>query len=79
MEAAGIEPVLSVNPNPMMTHDFGFYDMRTIELPHRYSSPRVPSSPLESSPVLETFWRRRRAFAPFYGIDLCYQDFLFVV
>ena len=33
MEAAEIEPVSSVNPKPLMAHDFGFYDMKTIELP----------------------------------------------
>ena len=58
VEAAGIEPVQTQNPNPMMAYDFGFYDMKTIELPRRFESPRVPSSPLESSPVLEIFWRR---------------------
>ncbi len=58
VEAAGIEPVFPVNTNPMMSHDFGFYDMKTFGLPHRFESPGVPSSPLESSPVLEIFWRR---------------------
>jgi hypothetical protein len=38
----------------MMANDFGFYDMKTFELPRRFESPGVPSSPLESSPVLET-------------------------
>ena len=59
MEAAGIEPLFPVNTNPMMSHDFGFYDMKTFELPRRSDSPGVPSSPLESSPVLEIFWRRK--------------------
>jgi hypothetical protein len=35
----------------MMANDFGFYGTKTIELPRRYLSPGVPSSPLESSPV----------------------------
>ncbi len=43
----------------MMVHDFGFYDMNTFELPRRFEFPGVSSSPLESSPVLEIFWRRR--------------------
>ena len=58
VEAAGIEPFSPANPNPMMAHDFGFYDMKTCELPRRFESPGVPYSPLESSPVLETYWRR---------------------
>ena len=55
---AGIELLLPSNPNPMMTHDFGFYCLKTFELPRRFLSPGVPSNPLESSPVLEIFWRR---------------------
>jgi len=38
----------------MMAYDFGFYGIKNIELPRRFESPGVPSSPLESSPVLET-------------------------
>ena len=41
VEAAGIEPVYTANTNLMMVHDFGFYDMKTIELPRRYLSPGV--------------------------------------
>ena len=41
VEAAGIEPVLNVNTNPVMSHDFGFYDMKTFELPRRFESPGV--------------------------------------
>ena len=59
--AKEFEPFSPVNTNPMMVHDFGFYCRRIIELPRRYLSPRVPSSPLESSPVLEIFWRRKLA------------------
>ncbi len=58
VEAAGIEPFSPVNTNPMMSHDFGFYCMKTTELPRRFDSPEVPYSPLEPSPVLEIFWRR---------------------
>ena len=39
VEAAGIEPLLPTNYNPLMAHDFGFYDMAHIELPRRYLSP----------------------------------------
>jgi hypothetical protein len=53
VEAAGIEPLLPSNPNPMMANDFGFYEIKTFELQRRFDSPGVPSSPLESSPVLE--------------------------
>jgi len=53
VEAAGIEPFLTQNTNPMMSHDFGFYCLKNFELPRRFFSPRVPYSPLESSPVLE--------------------------
>jgi len=35
VEAAGIEPLLPSNLNPMMANDFGFYDMKTFELPRR--------------------------------------------
>ena len=64
VEAAGIEPLLPSNPNPMMVHDFGFYRKRIGELPRRCLSPRVPSSPLEFSPVLEIFWRRSARLCP---------------
>jgi hypothetical protein len=56
--AAGIEPFSPTNPNPMMVHDFGFYYVRSFELQRRFVSPGAPCRPLESSPVLETFWRR---------------------
>jgi len=49
--AAGIEPLLPVNTNPMTANDFGFYDMTTFELPHRFDSlesPPVPWSPPQS-------------------------------
>jgi hypothetical protein len=52
VDAAGIDPFQTQNPNPMMAHDFGFYGMKTFELPRCFFS-------LESSPVLEIFWRRR--------------------
>ena len=31
---------------------------RTLDLTRRFFSPGVPSNPLESSPVLEIFWKR---------------------
>ena len=44
VEAAGIEPVLRVNTNPMMAHDFGFYCLKNFELPRRFDSPGVLTS-----------------------------------
>ena len=41
VEAAGIEPCQAVITNPMMTHDFGFYVMKSSELPRRFESPGV--------------------------------------
>jgi hypothetical protein len=41
VEAAGIEPEPSVNPNPMMAHDFGFYCLKSLKLPCRFESPGV--------------------------------------
>jgi len=43
VEAAGIEPLSTVNPNRRMVHDFGFYGVKNIELPH-YSNSRVAQS-----------------------------------
>ncbi len=45
-----------------MAHGFGCYDVNIIELQRRFLSPRVPSSPLESSPVLEIYWRRKSSY-----------------
>jgi hypothetical protein len=33
VEAAGIEPLFPLNPNPTMANDFGFYRVKTFELP----------------------------------------------
>jgi hypothetical protein len=44
VEAAGIEPFSPTNPNPMVANDFGFYCVKTFELPRRFFSPGVPSS-----------------------------------
>ena len=41
VEAPGIEPLLPLNPNPMMANDIGFYDMKTFGLPRRIESPGV--------------------------------------
>jgi hypothetical protein len=58
MEAAGVEPDYPLLTNWLMVHDF----RRKILIPRRFSlsieSPGVPYSPLESTPVLETLWRR---------------------
>ncbi len=61
MEAAGIEPDPGRSTNRLMAHDFR---CKTL-IPRRFSpsieSPGVPYSPLESTPVMETFWRRKEA------------------
>jgi hypothetical protein len=59
VEAAGIEPDHPQSTNRLMAHDF----LRMTTIPSRFSpsieSPGVPSSPLESTPVVEISWRRR--------------------
>jgi hypothetical protein len=47
-QAAGIEPLFPLNPNPMMANDFGSYCVKTFGLPRLFDSPGVPYSPLES-------------------------------
>jgi len=58
VEAAGIEPAPGRLTNRLMAHDFA----RKTSIPSRFSpsieSPAVPSCPLESTPVVEIFWRR---------------------
>ena len=54
VEAAGIEPLQPGNSNPKMTHDFGFYGMKTSELPRGYLSPGVLPS---LGDILETLWQ----------------------
>ena len=61
VEAAGIEPVLPLNPNLLMARDFGCYDVKTIELPRRFESPGVLPS---LGDILET---RRGALSPTPG------------
>jgi hypothetical protein len=46
-EAAGIEPLLPLNSNPMMAHDFGFCCEKTFGLRHRFFAPGVPSNPVD--------------------------------
>ena len=59
MEAAGVEPDHLRSTNWLMAHDF----RRKVLIPRRFSpsieSPGVPSCPLESTPVMETFWRQK--------------------
>ena len=52
MEEAGIEPTRRARLDLLMAHDFGFYEMRTIELPRRCLSPRAPLSLVQSPGVL---------------------------
>lgn len=48
VEAAGFEPVLPANTNPIVMHDFGFYNAKYIELACRFFSPPAPWSPPQS-------------------------------
>jgi len=59
LNAVGIEPLFPLNTNPMMANDLGIYCLKTFELRRRFDSPGVPYSPLESSPVLEIYWRHQ--------------------
>ena len=60
VEAAGVEPDPYPSTNRLMAHDFH----RKTLIPRRFlpsiESSGVPSCPLESTPVVETFWRRSR-------------------
>ena len=38
----GNRTLVTLNPNPMVVHDFGLYGVKTIELPRRFFSPAVP-------------------------------------
>ena len=64
VEAAGVEPDPGRSTKRLMAHDF----RRKTLIPRRFSpsieSPGVPYSPLESTPVVETFWRRIRFAVP---------------
>ena len=62
VEAAGIEPAQSENPNPLMARDF--YSKRFAGLPFAIppQSPAVLPNPLLSSSVVEVFWRRAGKF-----------------
>ena len=58
VEAAGVEPDPGQFINVLMARDL----RRKTLIPRRFSpsieSSGVPSRPLESTPVVETFWRR---------------------
>jgi len=58
VEAAGIELDPGESTNWLMAHDFRSNCLTTRCLLPRIESPGVPSSPLESTPVVEIFWRR---------------------
>lgn len=58
MEAAGVEPDPTYFTNSLMARDFPHNSIKTRCLVRNSLSPSVPPSPLESSPVLETLWRR---------------------
>ena len=56
--ATGLEPDSGGFSNLLMARDFRRKPLRICCLVPVFDSPGVPSSPLESSAVLETFWRR---------------------
>jgi len=58
VEAAGIEPERRDPANYLMANDFRRKCLESRDLPPPFECPGVPSSPLESTPVVETFWRR---------------------
>ena len=58
LEAAGIEPERRNPANYLMANDFRRKCLESRDLPPPFECPGVPSSPLESTPVVETFWRR---------------------
>jgi hypothetical protein len=62
--AAGIEPCCSDNLNLLMASEFDVYRFRNLQLLCRFESPRVPSSPLESPPVFEIYWRLPSLISP---------------
>jgi len=71
VEAAGIEPAQSENPNPLMARDFYSKRFQGLHFTIPPLSPAVLPNPLLSSPVVEVFWRRQGKFpAPEGGIAL---------
>ena len=58
VEAAGVEPEKPINANAVMAHDFRRFGPDSL-LPFTTShSSHIHFNLLESSPVVETFWRR---------------------
>ena len=62
VEAAGIEPDPGQSTNRLMAHDFCRNTLIPCRFPPSIESPGVPSCPLESTPVVEIFWRRAYAW-----------------
>ncbi len=58
VEAAGVEPAPGQRIISLMAHDLRRNSLLTRCLVDNLLCSGVPYSPLESSPVLETFWRR---------------------
>ena len=59
--ATGLEPDQPTFSNRLMARDFCYNCLKARRFSPSIESPGVPSSPPESTPVLETFWRRVRA------------------
>ena len=58
VEAAGIEPDYPQSTNWLMAHDFFRKALISSRLSPPIESSGVPPCPLESTPVVEIFWRR---------------------
>ena len=58
--ATGLEPDSCRFSNLLMARDFRHKSLRMCCLVLVFDSPGFPYSPLESSAVVETFWRRSR-------------------
>ena len=56
----GIEPALALTWKSLMAHGFWFKPNAINNFPALYQSTPVIPSRLQSTPVLETIWRRRR-------------------
>lgn len=58
VEAAGVEPDPDGSTNRLMTHDFRRKTLIPRLFPPSIESPGAHSCPLESTPVVEIFWRQ---------------------
>ncbi len=59
VSAVGVEPDPGQFTNVLMAHDFRRNTLSSRRLQPSIESSGVPYSPLESTSVVETFWRRK--------------------